>query len=245
MSISSLAKIKRKKLARKHNIKKDYFTREIDKYILEFIKTKNIEKRNKIFEEKIKKVFVTLVNNLIFVYKASDLEPSSSLRDDCVRFLYTKIDTFDYKKASKAFSYFNVVARNWLFQKFNSNKKDEKKFINMDDTCAVNYIIYKSKEEYDLNENVFFDSNFINYMIESLSNFKFVLRERDRIVLDAILTLLKNPEYVDIYNKKAILLYIKNMTNLNSKQITSSINRLKNEYYELKNKWIENGNLDN
>lgn len=240
MALSSLALIKRKKQARKHNIKQDYFTREIDEHILKFIKTRSDSKRNEIFETKIKKAFTSLVNNLIFVYKASDLDTVSSLRDDCVRFLYTKIDTYDCERASKAFSYFNVVARNWLFQRFNSNKKDEKKFLDINDSQVTSSLVYKSKEDYDSEQLVFFDKDFINYIVENLSDIKLLFKEREQAVLDAILMLLKNPDSIDIYNKKAIFIYIRNMTGYNAKQVALSISKLKTEYFELKKAWIKN-----
>lgn len=240
MALSSLAKIKRKKRARKHNIKQDYFTREIDKHIIKFIKTRSSKKRNEIFEENIRKAFTDLVSNLIFVYKASNLDLVSSLRDDCVRFLYSKIDTYDHKRASKAFSYFNVVARNWLFQKFNTNKKDEKKFIAIDESQAVDSLIFRSKEDYESSQYEFFDDQFMKYIIENLSSFRQACKEREQIVLDSIMCLLKNPDCVDIYNKKAIFIYLRNMSGLNAKQIAIALGKLKIMYYDVKKDWINN-----
>lgn len=232
---------RRKKLSeRKRSKKNDYFTDETDVSIIKFIRARSIEKKNKIFEQEIKKSFTTLVNNLIFVYKVGDLDTLSSLRDDCVRFLYQKIETYNPKKASKAFSYFNVVARNWLWQRFNSNKKDEKKFVSIDENHVANALITKSKDEFDNENNVFFDHNFIEFLIRNMEEIKSSCKEREQIVLDATITILENPEQIDIFNKKAIFIYLRNMTGLNAKQIILALNKLKVVYYDLKQKWVAN-----
>lgn len=228
----------KKKRQKKRNCSRDYFTKETDKFIIQFIRARSDKKKNEIFESELKKVFTTLVNNLIFVYKVSDLDQVSSLRDDCVRFLYQKIDTFDAKKATKAFSYFNVIARNWFFQKFNNNKKDEKKFLAFDNTQVSDTIVYRSKEEFDSEQYDFFDKEFVEYITENLDIVKSECNDREKLVLDSIVFLLRNPDCIDVYNKKAIYIYIRNMTNLNPKQIAMAVSKLKSIYYDLKTKWI-------
>lgn len=239
--IVSLSKRKKrsKKNKKQRNTKNDYFTPETDKFIIQFIRSKSDAKKNAIFEKEIKKVFSTLVSNLIYVYKVSELDQVSSLRDDCVRYLFEKIETFEEKKATKAFSYFNVIARNWFFQRFNSNKKDEKKFLPVDSSQVSDTMIYRSKEEYESDQFHFFDKEFLRYLIENFVTLRAECKERERAVLDSIIHLLDNPECVDVYNKKAIYIYIKNMTNLNPKQIALAVSEIKEVYYDLKNKWIQ------
>lgn len=237
--ISSLVKAKRRKKARKHNTPRDYFTKEVDIYIMKFIRARSDDKKNEIFEKHIKKSFTALVSNLIFVYKASNLDSISCLRDDCVRYLYTKIDTYDPNKASKAFSYFNVVARNWFFQKYNSDKRDEKKFLTIDDSQVSSSLINKSKEDFLNSHYDFFDRRFVDYVCENLEEFKNQLKPEEQRVLECILALLKNPDSIDVFNKKAVFLYLRNMSELNAKQIAVAIGKLKVVYFKLKKEWIE------
>jgi len=240
MTISSLALIKRKRRqrARKHNIKQDYFTKDVDKAIKRFLKSKNDDKKNEIFEKEIKKAFTCLVNNLIYVYKVADLDTTTSLRDDCVRYLYQKIETYDYRRASKAFSYFNVVARNWLFQRFNTSKKEEKKFMTIDDNQVLNCLVLKSKEDYDNTDKDFFDKTFITFLIDNMSEFKKSCKDREQLVIESILYLLNNPESIDIFNKKAVYIYVKNMTGINTKQIALALGKIRSIYFDLKEQWI-------
>ena len=73
--------------------------------------------------------------------------------------------------------------------------------------------------------------------IESWKDLK--LRENERKVLDAIQTLFNNIEDIDIFNKKAIYLYMREITGLNTKQIVSALNKMRERYRTFKKKWNE------
>lgn len=59
-------------------------------------------------------------------------------------------------------------------------------------------------------------------------------------VLDAIRILLENPDKIEIFNKKAVYLYVREITGLNTKQIANNLNRLRERYNEFKSDWNEN-----
>ena len=65
------------------------------------------------------------------------------------------------------------------------------------------------------------------------------LKDNERKVLAAIKILLSEPEAIEIFNKKAIYLYIREITNLNTKQILNSLNRFRRDYSTIKKKWHE------
>ena len=65
------------------------------------------------------------------------------------------------------------------------------------------------------------------------------LRENERKVLDAIQTLMNNIEQIEIFNKKAIYLYMREITGLNTKQIVSSLKRLRQKYADFRKRWLE------
>ena len=77
-------------------------------------------------------------------------------------------------------------------------------------------------------------------LIESWKDLK--LRENERKVLDAIQTLFNNIDDIDIFNKKAIYLYMREITGLNTKQIVSNLNRLREKYRTFRQKW-DNGEV--
>ena len=66
-----------------------------------------------------------LSENLIFIHGfAKDKEHFTVLKSDCVSFLYETLEKFDRDRGSKAFSYFNVCAKNFLIIR---SKKDAKR----------------------------------------------------------------------------------------------------------------------
>ena len=81
---------------------------------------------------------------------------------------------------------------------------------------------------------------FLMKEIESWKDLK--LRENERKVLDSIQTLFNNIDDIDIFNKKAIYLYMREITGLNTKQIVSNLNRLREKYRTFRQKW-DNGEV--
>jgi len=223
---------------KKERHKNNYFTKKTDKSIRKFLRTDATEDKNIIYETELKESFTTLVNNLISVYKINHSDNFKTLRDDCVRHLYEKIDTYDNKKCKRAFSYFNVIARNFLFMKHNQCKKDETYYFSIDEQDVVDTFSIKAKELYESNKNSFINSEFFEYLISNINDLKPLLKEVDQQVADAIVLLLKTPDEIEIYNKKAIYLYLKNITGLQSKQVIVSLNKIKSHYKNIKNTWI-------
>ena len=94
---------------------KNYFTKETQKYIILYQNETDSDRRAAIYEEHICPAFVELVHNLVSVYKfKSANEDIVHLKNDCMSFLYETILKWNPNKGTKAFSYFNVVAKNWL-----------------------------------------------------------------------------------------------------------------------------------
>lgn len=63
------------------------------------------------------------------------------------------------------------------------------------------------------------------------------LKQNDDKILQAVKILLENPDRIEIFNKKAIYLYIREITNLSTKQIALSLNRLRQRYKHFKLDW--------
>jgi hypothetical protein len=63
----------------------------------------------------------------------------------------------------------------------------------------------------------------------------------DRDVLTAVDTIFSNSDMITIFNKKAIYLYLRELTGLNTKQIVASLKSLKTFYDEWKRKYQEDG----
>ena len=92
-----------------------YFNDQTQLSIVEFQDANSIEEKHKIYVEGIKPAFDKLVENLIFIHGFVGLyDTYEDLKSDAVTFLYQTIHKFDNSKGKKAFSYFNIVAKNFL-----------------------------------------------------------------------------------------------------------------------------------
>ena len=63
------------------------------------------------------------------------------------------------------------------------------------------------------------------------------LRPNERKTIQAIEILFQESQNIEIFNKKAIYLYIREITGLNTKQVVSSLNKIRKKYAEFKKLW--------
>ena len=63
------------------------------------------------------------------------------------------------------------------------------------------------------------------------------LKQNEKAVLEAVKVLLHNIEDIEIFNKKAVYLYLRELTGLNTKQVVNNLNKLREKYKFFKTKW--------
>lgn len=197
------------------------------------------EERNKIYVMEILPAFSTLIENLINVYGYHVLyETRDDLKNECLEFLYGVINKFKPERGSKAFSYFNVVGKNWLTIKSKQNAKVVQNYVSLDNREAL------SKHDLDLIEdhNVFPSiedtlttedlSKNLKQLVETLKGR--TKTDNERICLDAINILIDNIDEIDLLSKRAVMLYIREITGLSSKQLSIVLSSLKKQYKAIK-----------
>ena len=69
------------------------------------------------------------------------------------------------------------------------------------------------------------------------------LKENEKRVVEAIKILLNSAEEIEIFNKKAVYLYLRELTGLNTKQVVNNLNKLRDKYRIFKTKW-DRGDYD-
>ena len=226
---------------RKPKTKNNYFTIETEEAILEYRNTPNQAKRNKIYNESIHYGFYKLVENIIHTFKFyyTEVENIEDLKYEVISFLLQKIDLYDQSKG-KAFSYFGTIAKRYLII---YNQKNYKKLVakteigeQQDDNSLVNSIIVKEPEpELDKLDIV---ELFIKHVDDNLLDL--FEKTEEMKVADAILEIFKKRENIDIFNKKAVFIYVKEMTDCQSNTITKVIKKLKVIYKTILNNYLEN-----
>jgi len=226
---------------RKPKVKNNYFTSETEEAILRYRSTKSLAERNKIYNQHIHYGFYKLVENIIHTFKFyyTEVDNIEDLKYEVISFLLQKLDLYDQSKG-KAYSYFGTITKRYLIV---YNQKNYKKLLaktdigeQHDDNALVNSIIVKEPEpELDKLDVV---ELFIKKVDDSL--FELFDKPDELKVADAILEIFKKRENIDIFNKKAVFIYVKEITDTQSNTITKVIKKLKVIYKSILNNYIEN-----
>ena len=224
-------------MPRKKSKRKVYFGKEVQDAIIRYNGSENNNERNKIYGGEIHKAFDKLAENIINTFKFTYFDmPFEDIKHEVVAFMVMNIHKYDHTKGSKAFSYFSVVAKNYLILHNNANYKRLKS--------------HKKIESLDLERNVNFNDKpdskqltkeIIDYFEVNLPNiFK---KQRDLNVAYSIVDLMKHIDEIENFNKKSLYILIREMTDVETTHITSVVNVLKKHYKKLLDKYYNNGSI--
>ena len=192
--------------------------------------------RNKIYQEEIHKAFDKLAENIINTFKFTYFDyPFEDVKCEVVSFMVMNMHKYDHTKGSKAFSYFSVVAKNYLILHNNNNYKKLKSHNGIE-------VLDREKnfkdEQYDFKS---FTIEMVEYFDTNLNTiFK---KDRDLKIGYAIIDLIKQRDEIENFNKKAIYILIREMTDVETAHITSVVNVLKKHYKKLINEYHTNGTI--
>jgi hypothetical protein len=225
-----------KKKRKEKSKKKHYFTKDHENAIIEYCLTDDIAIRTELYIKWIGPAFNELVDKITYTYKFTSLPNIRELKDDCKIWLTTILDKYDPNKGSRAFSYFSVITKNWFIHKVKKTSKQKKTEVRYDD-------VFKDGE----NENLFAENDFEIY--QEKEEFWFYLKQEmntwdagalktnEKKVLEAVRIIFESCDDIEIFNKKAIYLYLRELTGLNTKQVVNNLNKLRIKYKAFKSKW--------
>ena len=212
--------------------KANYFTKETEEYIVKFNNSNDHEYKQGIFTEHIYFPFYKLAENIIHTFKFyyTDVDKIEDLKHEIVSMLYEeKIMKFDPTNGAKAYSYFGTIVKRWLINYNNKNYKKLKQIGSFDDI----------EESYEQNIDLESPSaktlsNFMNAWIDSvyMKIDELFLKESDIRIADAVLTVFRTRHDLDIFKKKALYIYIREMTDCETPQLTKVITVLKEDFKE-------------
>ena len=218
-----------------------YFTQEHENAIIQYTNTNCIRERTDLYVKWIQPAFNEMVDKIVFTYKFTNLPNCDVLRDECKIWLMTILDKYDPSKGSKAFSYFSVITKNWFIHKVKRQQKRNKREVdygNISKKFEEEYLSTDQSYLSDREEQEFWNSFYLELKSWDVSSMK----ENDLKVYKAIVILFESKEDIDIFNKKAIYLYLREITGLNTKQIVNSLKKFRKKYSIFKQDW-ENGAL--
>ena len=218
---------------------KMYFTQETENAIIAYNKTNNQKERNRLYREEIKYPFEKLAENILNTFKFSYFDvPKEDVQCEVVAILIQKIHMFKEGKG-KAFSYFSIVAKNYLILNNNSNYKRYKR---TDLLSQMPESWNPENDFYDVQQGDEFDE-FKNLMLEYWDKHltEVFTKKRDIQIADAILELFRRSQFIENFNKKHLYLLIREMTDCKTHYITKVVNEMKKHQVKLLNDYLEKG----
>ena len=219
----------------------DYFTLDTQQAILDYRLETSPAIRNKIFNEKIYYAFYKLAENIIHTFKFyyTEVDNINELKHEVIAFLLEKLHLYNQDKG-KAYSYFGTIAKRYLIVYNNNNYKRLKGKATVEevdtDKTITNELLLTQPDHFE-------EVNFIDLYIKEVDNNLLDLfpKPQEARVGDAILELFKRRENIDIFNKKALFIYIMEITDAPTPVITKVIKVLKEIYREMHNQYLEEG----
>jgi DNA-directed RNA polymerase specialized sigma subunit len=215
-----------------------YFTKEHEDAVVQYALSDSRDEKQELYIKLIQPAFHELVNKIVYTYKFSNLPNIEFLMEECKLWLTTILDKYDPNKGSKAFSYFSVITKNWFIHKVKKNATKTRRELNFDDINSGSGLEqrYLSNEEGYVSERE--HEEFWSFFKEEMSTWhQLKLKENERKVLKAIDVLFNSSDDIEIFNKKAVYLYLRELTGLNTKQVVSSLNKLRIKYRNFRSDW--------
>ena len=225
---------------------KIYFGEDQEKAVVMYLESTDEAERNKIFNEYLREPLIIMVESIIRRYKLyrKDLE-FEEIHNDTMSFLITKINKFDHTKNHKAYSYFGTICKNYLMGAIQKDTKEQNRSVSYDDISSdiedrtdLSYVIdeyvvdYRdviikltiSLEEFMETENLLENEQKLGYaLLEIFSHFDKIFQVGDG----------------NKFNKNLILLSLREMTSLSTKEIRISMKRFKKLYDGILGGFIE------
>ena len=215
-----------------------YFTQNTEDAIVKYLLLTDETERNVLYNNEIRYAFYKLAENIIHTFKFyyTDSDTIEELKHEVVTFLLEKLHLYKSEKG-KAFSYFGTIAKRYLIVYNENNYKKLQEKVDIEDIDENDHNLYETIDGDTSYSQDSFINQYINYVDSNLN--QLFPKKHDAKTADAIIELFRKRETLDIFNKKALYIYIREMIDISTPQITKIIKkldtlrlRLYNEYYK-------------
>jgi hypothetical protein len=230
-------------MATRKKRQKIYFTKDTENAIVLYNNSIDEMERNIIYTNHIHAAFDKLAENIIHTFKFYHFDvPHEDVKQEVVSFLIEKIDKYSQDKG-KAFSYFSIVAKNYLIAHNNLNYQIKQKKRAIEVIDSERNIINEHKRNEKNQETYDFTEEFVIFLEKNIDTL--FIKSKDIEIAEAVKDLFKNRENIENYNKKALYILIRERTNAKTQNITFVINYIKELYLKLYEIYCEIGSIKN
>ena len=239
---ASTEEVLSKKRGRK-TVNLNYFDVAEETAVRSFLLAKTSEEKNKIYNECLKEPLDKMISSIIRRYKLyRKVMDFNEIHCDTHSFLMTKVDKFKPSKEKKAYSYFGTICKNYLMGQIIKDQKETNRKVSYEDMSQSIEerpdMMYRiDDEEMDTNAIIIKYLNELRYFIENEN-----LSDNEVKLGYALIDLFDNYESIfssadnNKFNKNVILLSLREMTNLSTKEIRGSIKKFKKLYILIQSK---------
>ena len=218
----------------------NYFDVREEMAVIRFLESTSYEEKNKIYNEFLKKPLDKMISSIIRRYKLyrKDMD-FTDIHVDTHSFLMTKIDKFKPSREKKAYSYFGTICKNYLMGQIIKDQKETNRKISYEDISLS--LENRPDMIYHIDGTTIEPIDVIEKFIKELKDFLMDpnMSENEQRLGNALVELFENYENIFIgndnnkFNKNIILLSLREMTNLSTKEIRTSMKKFKKLYFDL------------
>lgn len=222
---------------------KMYFTQDTEDFITKYNATDNLQEREDIYNNKIKYPFEKLVENIFNTFKFSYFETGPlDVQKETVSHLVSNMHKFEAGKG-KAFSYFSIIAKHYLIALNNSTYKRRNQHVEISEEHDEHTVQLQTEDTHHKQEEM---REFINLMICFWENNigKIFTKQRDLDIANAVIELFRSSDRIDAFNKKALYLYIREISSCKTQQITKVINKMKQYQNNISRSYTNKGSIN-
>jgi len=219
-----------------------YFTKETEDAIVAYNKASSQTEKNELYNDKIKYAFEKIAENVYNTFKFSyaDMSPLE-IQKQAISHMVSNIDKYEPGKG-KAFSYFSIVAKHWFILDNNNTYRRFKRHVEICEHPGDSgeFVIEPEHRRKDTEAR-----EFIGLMVkfwDSNVN-KYFNKDRDIKIANAIVEIFRNCDRIDVYNKKALYLYIREIAGCQTQHITKVINKMRDAQGEITEEYLLTGDI--
>lgn len=219
-----------------------YFTKETEEAIVAYNETEDPREKDRIYNEKIQEAFAKIAENVYNTFKFSyaDVSPLE-IQKQAISHMVANIAKYE-KGKGKAFSYFSIVAKHWFILDNNTTYRRFKKHVEICEQVGESgEFVIEPEHEKQESETREFIKLMVEYWDKNVG--KYFTKDRDLKIANAVIEIFRNSDRIDVFNKKALYLYIREIADCQTQHITKVINKMAGPQSHIKSEYLNRGTI--
>lgn len=219
-----------------------YFTHETEAAIVAYNETEDSREKDRIYNDKIQAAFSKIAENVYNTFKFSyaDVSPIE-IQKQAISHMVANIAKYE-KGKGKAFSYFSIVAKHWFILDNNTTYRRFKKHVEIcEQSGEAGEFVVEPEHEKQESETREFIKLMVEYWDKNVG--KHFTKDRDLKIANAVIEIFRNADRIDVFNKKALYLYIREIADCQTQHITKVINKMTGPQAHIKSEYLNSGTI--